>query len=61
MLEDLKAAAKLYYYILFLSIVGMCAFKCGVNYGRAEYHEDLIRELEIKNGAPVLLYHPNIK
>ena len=43
-------------------LVGWIAYQVGdqngVRKGRAQYHHEILSELESKNGAPVLLYPP---
>lgn len=58
-MEDIKAAGKLSLLVLSYIFIAYIAWRCGKYMGRAEYHDDLIRELDQKGGAPVLLYPPD--
>lgn len=58
-IEDLKAALKIALLLVSYIAIATLGVLVGKEIGRKEYHMELLKELDAKDGVPVLLYPPD--
>ena len=57
-MKDVITAFKLALLLVSYIGIGYLGYIGGIDKGRAEFHDELLQELDAKGGAPVLIYPP---